>query len=107
MEDVSELVERYMEQEQMYRMEGRAGLENLCQLTGALGYKDPQYYGQMSSKAVLGDLVMFLEDNSGAVEAVVEWIKQQRSPEWHAALSEVAGHADVDEDDSDTDTDNE
>ena len=103
MQEVGDLVDRYMEQEQMYRMEGRAGLKNLCQLAGALGYKDPQYYGQMSSKAVLGDLVMFLEDNSGAIEAVVEWIKQQSSPEWQAALDEVTEPADDNEDDEDTD----
>ena len=72
----------------MHRTEGRRGVEQLCQLTRALGYRDSQYFGQLTSKASLGDLVMFLEDNPGAVEALHTWIRDQNSPEFEAALLE-------------------
>ena len=89
---VSELLDIYMEQEDMTRMEGQRGLENLCQIAGALGYKDPQYFCQFSSKACLGDLLEMLKDNSGMIEAMVEWIGSRNFKEFReplAALVEV------------------
>jgi len=85
---LDELLDAYMDKNKLYRNEGRQGVENLCQLTRALGYKDPQYWGQLSSKAYMGDLLMFLEDNPGAVEALHTWIRDQNSPEFEAALLE-------------------
>jgi hypothetical protein len=84
--DLNELIDAYQAQENLHRTEGRRGVEQLCQLTRALGYRDSQYFGQLTSKASLGDLVMFLEDNPGAIEALHEWIRDQRSPEFVAAL---------------------
>jgi hypothetical protein len=86
--DMYELVDEYMEQEGLYSTEGRRGVENLCTLVRALGYKDPYYNGQMSSKAALGDLVMFLEDNSGAIESLVSWIQERDVTEWAESLQE-------------------
>lgn len=91
MQEVGDLVDRYMDQEGLYRIEGRRGVETLCQVTGALGYKDPTYYGQLTSKAVIGDLIMFLEDNPGAIEAVLEWVKQQGNSEWRDNLQALVG----------------
>lgn len=79
------LIEAFMEQEKMYNMEGRRGVENLCKLVSVLGYKDPQCYGQLANGAALGDLVNFLEDNSGAIEAIVNWISER--PDWKASIS--------------------
>ena len=84
--DLDELVDAYMQQHNIWRIEGRRGVENLCTLVRALGYKDPQYWGQMSSKACLGDLVMFLEDNPGCMETIHGWIRDQKSPEFVEAL---------------------
>lgn len=94
--DVSELLEAYMAQEQMHHMEGRRGVENLCQIAAALGYKDPMYWGQLTSKATVGDLIMMLEDNSGMIEAMVEWIKSRNFSEFREpleALVKVEGAA--------------
>lgn len=86
-ETVRGSLQRYMDQEDMHRLEGRKGLENLCKLARALGYKDPQYFGTLTSDAAVGDLINFLEDNSGAIEAIIEWIAKQHSPEMIEALS--------------------
>jgi len=85
---LSEVLDQFIDQEKLYRTEGRRGVENLCTIVRAIGYKDPQYWGQLSSKAAIGDLICFLEDNSGAIEAMLEWIKERRSPEWTEALIE-------------------
>jgi hypothetical protein len=91
----SRVVEAYQDQEKITRTEGRRGVENLARLTAALGYHDPMYFGQFSAKASIGDLIVFFEDNPGAIEAVVEWIKDQSSPEWRTSLEDQL--ADTDE----------
>lgn len=100
MRDVSELLDAYMEQEGMHCMEGNKGLENLCQIAGALGYKDPMYFGQLSRKATVGDLLEMLRDNSGMIEAMVEWIRSRNFSEFREPLEVL-----VPEDDSDTEWD--
>lgn len=82
MPDLRELLEEYADKEKLYRTEGRKGLENLCQICRAIGYKDPQYFGQLTRNASIGDLINFLEDNSGAIEAIVSWIGDQDITEW-------------------------
>lgn len=86
-QDLDDMIDAYQLQENLHRTEGRQGVEHLCQLVGALGYKDPQYFGQMTSKASLGDLLLFLEDNPGSIVAIHEWIRRQRSPEFKEALA--------------------
>lgn len=99
---LDELVDEYIDQEEMYRVEGRTGVKNLCKLVRAIGYKDPMYFGQLSSDAAIGDLICFFEDNSGAIEAVIEWIKGVNSPEFAEKLKEVV-HPPEDEGDQETD----
>ncbi len=83
-------LERYIDQQKMWQHEGRRGVVNLCKIAAALGYKDPMYYRQLERGAVLGDLICFLEDNPGAIEAIVEWIHEcidgGRVPEWNKEL---------------------
>lgn len=67
------------------RSEGRPGVENLCKLANALGYKDRQHFGQFQGGCI-GDLIEFLEDNSGAIEAIKEWISGIEAPEWKENL---------------------
>jgi hypothetical protein len=86
MRDLSELVDAYMEQENLHRLEGRKGVEAVCQLAAALGYKDPMYFGQLTSKATVGDLLCMMEDNPGMVEAMVEWVRESNSPEHKESL---------------------
>ena len=103
MPSLFDAVQAYVEQEGLFRTEGRQGLINLCKLVGALGYRDQFKQGQLDSTTSIGDLVLFLEDNPGAIEAITTWISNQNSPEWHASLNEVVDVVDAefqeDEDD--------
>ena len=66
----------------MYSFEGSRGVSNLEKLIRVLGYRD---------------LHEFFSDNSGAIEGVVEWIKEwtERNDEWkQALLDEVGGEED-------------
>lgn len=96
--DVSELLEAYMDQEKLHHIEGRRGVEALCQIAGALGYKDPMYWGQLTSKATVGDLICMLEDNSGMVEAMIEWIKSRNFSEFRDPLEALLAETDEDGD---------
>lgn len=82
MKDLDELLEHYIDQEELHRTEGRRGIENFARIVRTLGYKDFQFYGQLSNGAALGDIFDFLEDNSGCLEVMIEWIGKQNVPEW-------------------------
>ena len=81
-----EMVDEFLENEGFHSLEGRRGLIALCTLVGALGYTDRSHSMQLSSTASVGDLVNFLEDNSGAIEELIEWIKRHGNHEWESNL---------------------
>jgi len=86
METLQELIDEYSDQEKMH-FEGRRGLENLCKLIEALGYRDTlQYFGQLNNGACIGSLTDFLEDNSGCIEAMITWISKMNNPEWRESI---------------------
>jgi hypothetical protein len=92
------LLNRYMDQQGLYSVEGRRGVEHLAKVVNALGYSDSiNRYGQMQGGACLGDIFTFLEDNPGAIEALVEWIGSRNSPEWTEALQSQVIPADDDD----------
>ena len=95
--DLDELLDKYMDENKLYRTEGRKGVENICQLARALGYRDPQYFGQLSQRAAIGDLICMLEDNPGMLEAMFEWIRETDNPEFKAALEEQVSEEDEEE----------
>ncbi len=96
-----ELVEEFLSEKGLYCVEGRRGVTALCTVARAIGYKDPQDYGQLTRDAALGDLIMMLEDNSGMIEAMLEWLQKQKSPEWKES---IAAHVQAqDEEDEDID----
>ncbi len=85
-DSLEEVVDAYFNNNNMHRIEGRRGVENLCRFARDLGYKDPQYWGQLTSKAAVGDLIMMLEDNSGMIEAMIEWVKTTNNSEFKTNL---------------------
>jgi hypothetical protein len=82
----------------MHSFEGRRGVEHLCKIAGALGYKDPTYYGQLANGASVGDLLAFLEDNSGAITALLEWIQSRNFSEFREPLEALVPEVETDED---------
>ncbi len=80
-----EYIEQVIEQEQLYTNEGRQGVRNLSKLVSKL---DRSYM----------DIEAFLSDNSGAVEAIIDWISKQSCPEWKDNIENEYGQLDVDED---------
>ena len=96
--DFSKLFEEYTNNN-IRSLEGRRGVIELCKVASLLGYKDPQYFGQLSSGAVIGDLIEMLEDNSGLIQAMLDHISSTGNhiPEWKANMLEACGQ-DEDED---------
>jgi len=90
-----------------FRSDGEQGVKNLARLCAALGYSDPMLFGQFDG-ACYGDLINFLEDNQGAVDAMVEWIEENYSEEIDSDDdddSEESEDDDSDDDDDDDDSD--
>lgn len=84
--DIQEILSEYQEHKKISRNEGRRGVENLCKLARGLGYKDTQYFGQFAHDGSMGDLIEFLEDNPGCIEAIKEWIGDHGCQDWHDNL---------------------
>lgn len=83
---LKDLVDAYCEQNKFYHFEGPRGIKNFEQLVSVISYND---------------LDNFLEDNSGAIEAVIQWINDQDNDEWKEELVSYLKYRD-DEDDEDT-----
>ena len=73
--DQIELFDTYLEQNRMWHFEGARGVRNLTQLV-----KDVCGYTSIDT---------FLEDNPGAMEAVVNWIREANCLEWRQNLEEL------------------
>lgn len=83
------LIEKYCDANKMYHFEGPRGEQNFEKLVRVLGYRD---------------LSSFLEDNSGAYQAMLEWLGTQNNSEWVEAMeAEVGGSDDSEEDEDDED----
>lgn len=76
-----ELIQEFRDEKKMHCMEGSRGVGNLCNLVRAIGYRDAMNRMQYGD-GCLGDLLMFLEDNSGAIEAIITWIGDQDIQDW-------------------------
>jgi hypothetical protein len=91
MSDLGDLVEEFQDHEGIYSFEGERGIANLEKLVAALGYRSHGFkYGTL--------VEVFLADNSAAIEAIVEWIKEQHSEEWKDALESELPEKDEDGD---------
>lgn len=73
------LVEQYLNQERVFNFEGFGGVNKFNKLVKALGYE--RDFNQDS-------LYAFLADNSGAIDAMVEWIAKQRFASWAASMEQ-------------------
>lgn len=82
---VGDILEKFLDHKKFYNFEGSRGVRNLTEVAKAL---DSNYRS----------LEDFLEDNSGAIEAIMMWISKIRSPEWIESLkSQTPGSEDEDD----------
>jgi len=78
----------YLANNKMYSFDGERGVRHLEQIaTEVCGYT-PDYSGVMMN---------FFADNPGAIEAVVEWIGNQRNADWKDNLESLVGPEEEDE----------
>ena len=74
-DEFEDILERFLNQERMYHLEGDRGLEHLNNLANTLGYQRSGFmYGS--------SLERFLSDNPGAQQAIVDWISNQNVEQW-------------------------
>jgi len=70
------LVDNWMDDNKTYHFEGSTGLKKLCKLArDVAGAKDPFSNG-CHEHGCMGDLHVFLEDNPGAIQAIVDWMDE-------------------------------
>lgn len=94
-------VDKYIDKFNLHHTEGTPGVHNLAVICEAIGYKDPQYFGQFKGGS-LGCLINFLEDNAGCIETIIDWIKENDYGEWEECLDE---HLIIEEEDENDDDD--
>lgn len=71
-------IDNWIDANNAFSFEGQRGVLNLEKLVRDL---DPSNYGSLRE---------FFMDNSGAVEAVIQWIASRNSPEWKESLAQYA-----------------
>lgn len=87
---MQELLDKYLTQNKMYFFEGQRGVRNLERVMQEVcGYS---HWSTLQS---------FLEDNPGAMEAILNWIAQQRTSEWQQNLVALVGDESEEDDASD------
>ena len=78
-----DLFDQYLSQNHMYSFEGQRGVRNLNKITQDVGGYT--------------DLEEFLEDNPGAIEAVINWIQSQNNRDWEANMKSLLTEEDDEE----------
>ena len=83
--DLASMIEKYCDQEKMYHFEGGRGVNNFEKIIKVLGYSN---------------MDNFLEDNSGCIENMIEWLGDRNLPEWKEAFAaEIPAEGDEDKTD--------
>jgi hypothetical protein len=78
----NKLMQDYLANNKMFSFEGERGIKHMEKIaTEVCGY----------SNAWEGTLKNFFADNPGAIEAVVEWIGNQRCSDWKDNLESLVG----------------
>lgn len=90
-----------------FRSEGEEGIKNLARLCSGLGYTDEMHFGLFEGGCCYGDLINFLENNPGAVEAMLEWIEENYESELESDSDETPEDNDLEEYDEDDDSEEE
>jgi len=78
--DLIEVINEWQDENQAHHFEGCTGVRKLEKLCKDLGYDKGEFFGSEVS------LLNFLADNSGAIEALVNWIGEQDIEDWKENL---------------------
>lgn len=81
-----DLFDTYLEQNNMWHFEGPRGVRHLNKVV-----QEVCGYGGWNT------LEGFLEDNPGAIESVIAWVREQNNDEWAKNLREVVDTSDMQE----------
>lgn len=77
--NLSDLVDEWCDQNKCHSFEGDSGLKKFEKLLQALGYERHNFrFGEV--------IEVFLSDNSGAVNAIIDWITERNEPSWIASI---------------------
>ena len=71
---LSSLIQKFIDEKHL-RFEGDTGVANLNTLCSAIGYKKHGF-------AFGSSLEVFLSDNSGACDAIIQWMGDRNVDEW-------------------------
>lgn len=93
--DFSDLLQTFMDQNDITNLEGSGGVKALGKICSALGYG-------AAYNSSLNNIQDFFEDNSDAITAVVEWIIDQgeRNSDWADSIRDKIGSAEGTDDDN-------
>lgn len=82
-ETLDEVIQKWQNANNIHRYEGTKGVDNFQKLCRAIGYEDGNYFGYNN------EIVNFLSDNPGAIEAMISWIAERENPDWKQNLIEL------------------
>ena len=78
--DNQEVLDEFQSENRLHNFEGESGIKNLNTIFGTIGYKqEPFLHGS--------PLELFLQDNSGCIEVMLEWLSKNMTPEWKHELT--------------------
>lgn len=86
-----EVFDKYIESNKLEYTEGERGIKSLAKIVRDLGYKDSMHYGGYDNGSCVGDLLNFLADNPGVIQAMHDWIRENMGSvddEWTENLKE-------------------
>lgn len=83
MTTLSDLIEQWRKENRAYSMEGTSGVNKFQKLCEAIGYKKGNFLGD--EMAILN----FLSDNSGAIDALIQWMGEMEIPDWKESIIET------------------
>ncbi len=92
-DDIHELIELFQKQNNLHRLDGYKGVENLGKILEAIGYGDK----------FRTSLETFFADNSGAIEVVLDWIIEQNPEEWREFIKDNVRPCPEEEEDAEKD----
>ena len=87
--NLADLIQEWCDQNKAYHFEGDTGLDRFGELLEAIGYKPHGFrHGSV--------IEAFLSDNSGAVQAIIEWIIEMDDPDWVANIESTLSEKELD-----------